>query len=101
MNGIVFVSGEISDRRHTLTAFLNMDAGLVFDDVEYHIDGGEVNDDLLVRAEHKRRVLNLWDRLLMGSAIRAENRRTNDCFARLNAWRTADIGDRWMKLKNG
>jgi hypothetical protein len=60
MKKVVFVNDEHQNKLHTLIASLNMDEDLVFDDeVHSSVDGCEVDDYLIVRAEHKSRVLNL------------------------------------------
>ena len=68
MKKVVFVNDKFQNKLHTLIASLNMDRDLVFEDGEVYFGavGCEVNDYLMVRAEHKSRVLNLLGRALEG-----------------------------------
>jgi hypothetical protein len=64
MKRTTFIIERSPHRLHTLTASLNMERDLVFDDEEVYSTGGgtgdcEVDDRLRVRVAYKSRVLNL------------------------------------------
>ena len=107
MRKIVFVSEKFSCKSHTLTASLNLDADLVFDDGEIYpaMDGGEgreVNDYLLVRAGCKSRVLNLLGRAfngISGTCGEAADERLFSMLGRMarsGHWKALDEIERWL-----
>lgn len=107
MNKIVFVSGKFPHKLHTLTASLNMEGGLTFDDEEVYPavgggDGREANDFLMVDAEHKSRVLNLLAQAFNGISDTcgelADERlfRTLERMARSGHWKSLDEIETWL-----
>jgi hypothetical protein len=71
MKEIVFADEKFQHKLHTLTASLNMDMDLVFDDGEIYstVDGAggrAVDDYLMVRAKHKSRVMDLLSKVFYG-----------------------------------
>jgi hypothetical protein len=107
MKEIVFVSEKLSCKFHALTASLDMDGNLVFDDGEVHPavngnDGCEVDDYLLVRAEHKSRVLNLLGQAFHGISDTCGQTADARLFcmidrvARSGHWKLLDEIERWL-----
>ena len=103
MKKIVFVSEKFPHKPHTITASLNMDGDLVFDDEVYSkVDGCEVDDYLMVRAEHKGRVLNLLAQAFNGISDTcgesADERLfcTLERLARTGHWKTLDEIEGWL-----
>jgi hypothetical protein len=107
MKKIVFVSEKSPHKRHTLIASLDMDGALVFDDGEIYspVSGGEdreVNRYLMVRAEHKSRVLNWLGQAfngISGTCGEAADVRlfyTLERMARSGHWKALDEIERWL-----
>ena len=104
MREVVFVNGKFPHKAHTLTASLNVDADLVFDDGEVYSaeDGLEVDDYLTVRAEYKSRVLDLLGQAFNGisdTCGEAEDERlfcTLERIARSGHWRSLDEIETWL-----
>lgn len=107
MKPIVFLTEKFPHKFHTLTASLNMDGNLVFDDGEYYPamdddDGREVDDYLMVRAEHKSRVLDLLGKAFNGisdTCGEAADERlfcTLEHMARSGHWKSLDEIERWL-----
>jgi hypothetical protein len=107
MNKIVFLSEESPHKLHTLTASLNMDGDLVFDDGELFptaggTDGCEVDDYLRVRAKYKNRVLNWLGQAfngISGTCGEAADVRlfyTLDRMAKSGHWKALDEVERWL-----
>jgi hypothetical protein len=104
---ILFVTEKLSYKIHTLTASFNMDGHLVFDDCEYYPatddDGGrDVDDYLIVRAEHKSRVLGLLGKAFNGisdTCGEAPDERlfcTLERMARSGHWKSLDEIEGWL-----
>jgi hypothetical protein len=105
---IVFANRKFQHRlHHTLTASLNMDGDLVFDDGEFYSgvngsDSREVDDCLMVRAEHKSRVLNLLAQAFNGisdTCGEVEDERlfcTLERLARSGHWKMLDEIENWL-----
>jgi hypothetical protein len=107
MKKIVFVNEKLPRKLHTLTASLNMDADLVFDDGEYYPAAGsskgrDVDDYLMVRAEHKKLVLHLLSQAFNGisdtSGEVADERLfgTLERLARSGHWKSLDEIEIWL-----
>jgi hypothetical protein len=106
MKEIIFVSEELPRKLHTLTAWLNMDGDLVFDDGEVYSAGGgkgrEVNDYLMVRAGHKSRVLDLLGQVFdgvsdtCGEAVDDRLFCTLERMARSGHWKSLDEIEIWL-----
>jgi|GEM_PF-6077614 len=103
MKEIVFVSEKLPRKLHTLTASLNMDADLVFDDGVLNGDADhEVDDYLLVRAEHKCCVLNLLGRAFNGISGTCGETADMRLFsmlervARSGHWKSLDEIETWL-----
>jgi hypothetical protein len=100
---VVFASRKFPHKQHTLTASLNMDGDMVFDNGEvYTTDGREVDDYLMVRAEYKCRVLNLLGRAFngisdtCGEAVDERLFCTLERMARSGHWKALDEVERWL-----
>ena len=104
MKKVVFVNDKFQNKLHTLTASLNMDRDLVFEDGEVYFGAGgcEVNDYLMVRAEHKSRVLNLLAKSFNGisdtcGAVTDERLFcTLERLARNGHWKALDEIECWL-----
>ena len=103
MKKIVFANEKFSNRSHTLIASLNMDGDLVFDDEEVYSAGGrEVDDTLMVRAEHKSHVLILLAQAFNGisdTCGEAADERlfcTLERLAHSGHWKAMDEIERWL-----
>jgi len=107
MKEIVFVEEKFSHKLHTLTASLNMDLELVFDDGEVYPamdgDGGrEVNDRIRVRTGHKIRVLNLLGHAFYGISTTCGEAADVRLFymlermARSGHWKSMDEIETWL-----
>jgi hypothetical protein len=104
---IIFVRRKFQNKLHTLTASLNMDGDLVFDDEKVYSgvkgsDGIEMDDYLMVRAEHKSRVLNLLAQSFNGISDTcgevADERLfcTLERLARNGNWKSMDEIESWL-----
>jgi hypothetical protein len=103
---IVFASGKFQHKLHTLTASLNMDGDLVFDDGEVCSKAGtgacEIDEYLMVRAEHKSRILNLLARAFNGisdTCGEAADERLFCALERLSHsghWKALDEIEKWL-----
>jgi hypothetical protein len=106
MKGIVFVNEKFSQKLHTITASLNMDGALVFDDAEIYGDGCEVNDYLAVSAEHKSRVLRWLGQAfngISGTCGEAADVRlfcTLERMMRSGHWKSLDEIETWLMDRN-
>lgn len=107
MKKIIFVRRKFQNKLHTLTASLNMDGDLVFDDEKVYSgvkgsDGIEMDDYLMVRAEHKSRVLNLLAQSFNGISDTcgevADERLfcTLERLARNGNWKSMDEIESWL-----
>jgi hypothetical protein len=107
MKEVVFVSEKLSRKLHTLTASLNMDADLVFDDGEvYPAMGGkagrEVDDYLMVRAKYKSRALDLLGKTFNGISATCGEEADERLFcalermARSGHWKSLDEIETWL-----
>jgi hypothetical protein len=106
MKKIVFGSRKFQRKLRTLTASLNMDGDLVFHNGEVYpaAETGvrEVDDYLLVRAEHKSRVLNWLGQAfngISGTCGEAVDERlfcTRERMARSGHWKALDEIERWL-----
>jgi hypothetical protein len=108
MKEIIFVDEKFSRKlHHTLTASLNMDADLVFDDGEcyFAVDGDvrrEVDDYLTVRVKHKSRVLDLLCKTYNGISATcgaAADERLFFALARMahsGYWKSLDEIESWL-----
>jgi hypothetical protein len=107
MKEIVFVSEKNSRQLHTLTAWLNMVGDLVFDDGEVYFAVGddvdrEVDDYLMVRAGHKKRVFDLLGQSFNGISDTcgevADERLFYmlDRMARSAHWKSLDEVEGWL-----
>jgi hypothetical protein len=111
MKGIVFATGKFQGKVHKLTASLNMNADLVFiDGLHYQAAGGnvgrEVDNYLIIRADHKCRVL----RLLNQAFYRVGDTRGRSADERLflalgcmvdsGHWRSMDEVETWLMDKD-
>lgn len=107
MKNIVFVSEKLQHKLHTLSASLNMDGELVFNDGEvYSNDGREVDEYLMVRAQHKNHVMGLLDKAFNGLSITcgetADDRlfRMLDRLAGSGHWKALDEVENWLMDRN-
>jgi hypothetical protein len=107
MKEVVFATEKLPYKFRVLTASLNMDGELVFDNgviyFELNDDAGrEVDDYLVVRTEHKARVLNL-----LGQAFNGFSRTCGETaddrllfalarMARSGHWRSMDEIEGWL-----
>ena len=107
MKEIVFVNEKFSHKLHTLTASLNMDLELVFDDGEVYPaldgDGGrEVNDRINVRTGHKSRVSNFLGQAFYGVSATCGEAADIRLFhmlermARSGHWKSMDEVETWL-----
>lgn len=107
MKKIVFVRGEFPHRSHTLTAVLNMDADLVFEDGEFyssseHDNEHEVDHYLTVYSKYKHRVLESLSRLFDGiseTCGEVEDERLMWALARVassNHWQSLGEIEDWL-----
>ena len=107
MKAIIFVSEKLPRKLHTLTAWLNMDADLVFDDGEIYPTakgraGRAVDDYLMVRAKHKSHVFNFLDRAFDGISDTCGEAADDRLFcaldhmARSGHWKSLDEIEGWL-----
>jgi hypothetical protein len=107
VNPIIFVTEKLSHKIHALTASFNMDGHLVFDDGEYYPatdDGGgrDVDDYLIVRAEHKSRVLDLLGKAFIAISNTCGETADERLFctlervARSGHWKSLDEIEKWL-----
>jgi hypothetical protein len=102
MKKIVFVSEKFPHKLHTLTASLNMDGALVFNDGEIYCDRRLVDEYLMVCAGHKSRVLNLLDQVFngisrtCGEAADVRLFYALDRMARNGHWKALDEIEGWL-----
>jgi hypothetical protein len=111
MKAVVFANGKLQRKMHTLTASLNINADLVFTDGLYCLAagnnvGGEVDDYLVVRADHKSRVLSLLSQAFYGisdTCGRSADERLFLALERMAAsghWRSMDEVETWLMDKD-
>ena len=106
MKEIVFVDEKLPHKFHTLTASLNMDGDLVFDDGESYSavndDDRGVDDYLLVRVGHKGHVLDLLSKAFNGISNTCGEVLDKRLFyalehvARSGHWKSLDEIERWL-----
>ena len=107
MKKIVFVNEKSPHKLHTLSASLNMDGELVFDDGKiYSADGREVDEYLMVRAEHKSRVVSLLGKAFNGLSITCSETADDRLFRMLDRlagsghWKALDEVEKWLMDRN-
>jgi len=102
MKPIVFLREKFPHQLHTLTASLDMDGNLAFDDSVASDAGREVDDYLLVRAEQKSRVLFCLSRAFDGIADTCGEAADDRLFcmldrmARSGHWKSLDQVETWL-----
>ncbi len=103
MKKIVFAKMDSQHKSHTLTASLNMDMDLVFDNGEFCDDGSRVVDDTLtVNAKYKRRLLQFLCHAFAGISDtrgEAEDERLFSMLERMahsGHWRSLDEVETWL-----
>jgi hypothetical protein len=102
MKPIVFLCEKFPHQLHTLTASLDMDGNLVFDDDVANDAGSQADDYLLVRAEQKSRVLfclsRAFDRISNTCGEAADDRLfcVLDRVAQSGHWKSLDQVETWL-----
>ena len=107
MKGIVFATGKFQGKVHKLTASMNVNADLVFiDRLHYQAAGGnvgsEVDNYLIIRADHKCWVLRLLNQafyMISDTRGRSADELLFLALGRMAAsshWRSMDEVETWL-----
>lgn len=111
MTGVKFLNEKSRAKTHTLTAGLNLNGQLVFDDGEHYAALGsegqhEVDDYLTIRVEYKKQVLRALGDVFLGVS---ETCGTNDDERLLSMleraahreyWKSLGDVERWLMDRN-